>query len=449
MKSTDHKRQQSSGSPPFHVAQQPRLSRRHFLRGVGAASLALPLLDAMGPTVGQSALGASATDKAPHRFVAMCATLGFHTPFLFPAEEGSDYKLTAYMQKLADHRDRITLLSGLSHPEQQGNNGHASELTWLTAAKRPGLAGFRNTISLDQLIAQKIGIQTRYPFLALSTSGRSMAWTANGVNIPGMSSPAKLFKALFMEGTAAELEAELTNLKRGRSILDTVAGRAAELQNKVGVRDRRKVDEYLAAVRDLEQRLQQAEGWVKRPKPKVDVEQPQDIADKNDAIAKQRLLYDMIVLALQTDSTRTITYQLSGMNAVPVVPGVSNDWHGLSHHGKDPAKIRELKIIEEAEFGAFHEFLTNLRAVDEQGTSLLDQTTVLFGSNLGNASAHNWRNLPIIVAGGGYQHGSHTAHDAANNTPLSNLFVTFAQRMGLEIDRFGSSTAAGVRGLDS
>lgn len=432
----------------MRIPKEP-LHRRHFLRGSGAVALALPFLEVMGPSLGQRALGRTPTDEgSPDRFVAMCATLGFHTPFLFPESEGRDYSLTPYLSKLAAHRDRMTVFSGLSHPEQQGNNGHASELTWLTSAQRPGLAGFRNTISLDQMIAEQIGIQTRYPYLALSTSGRSMSWTSSGVEIPGVSSPAKLFKALFIDGTEKEIAAEVDSLKRGRSILDTIGGRAKELEHSLGYRDQEKLDEYLSSVRDLEQRLQQSEGWVRQPKPSVDAEPPQDVANKNDAIAKQRLLYDMIALALQTDSTRTITYQLSGMNAVPVVDGVNSDWHGLSHHGKDPAKIEELKRIEEAEFVVFAEFLDKLSGIEENGKSLLDHTTVLFGSNLGNASAHDWHNLPTIIAGGGYRHGAYVAHDQQKNTPLANLFVSIAQKMGLEIDRFGSSTAAGIRGLE-
>ncbi|MCG8651766.1 MAG: DUF1552 domain-containing protein [Pirellulales bacterium] len=430
------------------VTRKP-IPRRHFLRGASAAAIGLPLLEAMGPSLGQQVLAAPPVKTPPKRFVAMCATLGFHAPFLFPNQEGSDYELTPYLAKLAEHRDQFTVFSGLSHPEQQGNNGHASELTWLTSAQRPGLAGFRNTISVDQLIAQQIGPQTRFPYLALSTSGRSLSWTANGVPIPGMTSPAKLFKELFMEGTAEEIAAELGQLKRGRSILDTVGQRARKLEKELGGRDRHKLDEYLTAVRELESRLQQSEGWVRRPKPTVDVDQPQDVANRNDAIAKQRLLYDLIVLALQTDSTRTVTYQLSGMNAVPVIPGVSSDWHGLSHHGKDPQKIDELKIIEEAEFVVFGEFLAKLSSVEENGSSLLDHTAILFGSNLGNASAHDWRNLPIILAGGGYRHGSYVAHHATQNTPLANLLVAMAQRMGVEADHFGSSTAVGIRGLSS
>ena len=188
--------------------------------------LSLPFLDAMVPAFARAAT----TDEAPKRFVAMCATLGFHTPFLFPEKMGRDFELTPYLAKLKDHRDNLTVLSGLSHPSQQGNNGHASEMTWLTSAQRPGLAGFKNSISLDQIIADKVGIETRYPFLALGTSGRSMSWTSTGVEIPAESSPAKLFKALFVDGTEAQIAQEMRDLKRGRSILDTVLGEAKKLE---------------------------------------------------------------------------------------------------------------------------------------------------------------------------------------------------------------------------
>lgn len=425
------------------------LPRRTLLRGAVAASIGLPLLEAMGPSLARRALGETVGDAMPKRFVAMCAGLGFHGPFLFPKSETEDLVSTPYLSKLADHRDHFTLFSGLSHPEQQGNNGHASGMTWLTAATRPGLAGFRNTISLDQQIAEAIGMETRFPFLALETSGQSLSWTANGVGIPAMSSPAKLYKELFIDGTPQQIDAEVAGLRRGRSILDTVGGRARTLEKKLGSRDREKLDEYLGSVRALENRLQQSEGWVRRPKPRVDASEPKDIQDKNDAIKRQRLMYDMIVLAFQTDSTRTITYSLGGLNSVPHVEGVQSDWHGLSHHGKDPAKIDELKLIEEAEFEVFAEFLSKLRGVSEDGQTLLDGTAVLFGSNLGNASAHDWHNLPIIVAGGGYRHGKYVAHDPQNNTPLANLFVEMANRMGVETNRFGTSTAESVRGLET
>lgn len=419
------------------------MERRRFLKGLGT-SLALPFLDAMVP-----AFARTASSPPPERFVAICAALGFHAPFLFPEKPGRDYEMTPYLSLLKDHREDFTLFSGLSHPNQQGNNGHASEMTWLTAAERPGLAGFKNTISLDQLIAEKVGLQTRLPYLALTSGNNSMSWSSNGVSIPAERSPSKLFKALFIEGTEKEVAAELEDLKKGRSILDTILRPAKKLKNELGHRDQDKLDEYLTSVRDLESRLQQSEGWVTKPKPKTTAEIPKDIEDKNDTIGKQALMYDMIALAIQSDSTRTFTFQLSALGSAPSnLPGVKSDWHGLSHHGKDDKKINELKLVEEAEFKAFNRFLTRLKSIKEQDQNLLDHTSIVFGSNLGNASSHSWRNLPIILAGGGYKHGSYVAHDEKNNTPLSNLYVPLAQRMGLEIERFGTSSKPHLNGLE-
>ncbi len=427
-----------------------KLYRRYLLRSAGAAAISLPLLEAMVPISGKRTLGSGFDSQLPKRLVVMNAGLGFHGPHLFPESPGRLTASTPYLAKISDHLDKLTLISGLSHPEQQGNNGHASELTILTGAQRPGLAGFRNTISLDQLIAQSIGVQTRFPSLVLSTRGdTSLSWTAGGVAIPAMSSPESLFKALFIDGSPTEIELEMSSIRRGRSILDTVAGQAKAYEQHLGQRDRQKLAEYVTSVRELELRLQQSEGWVKRPKPKVNAQQPTDIRDQSQAIERQKMMYELIALALQTDSTRTITLSLGGLNSVPNVPGVKSDWHGLSHHGKDVAKIEELKLIEEAEFAAFNEFLSKLRAVEESDRSLLDSTCVLFGSNLGNASAHDWHNLPIIVAGGGFQHGNYVAHDSRNNTPLANLFLSFAHLMGVELENFGSSTAVGVRGLEA
>ena len=423
--------------------QFSRLERRHFLQGAGAV-VSLPLLESLAPASAARADHAG----APPRTVTICGGLGFHAPFLFPEKEGRDFQLTPYLELLKDHRNDFTLFSGLSHPQQNGNNGHASSLTWLTSAPRPGLAGFRNTISLDQHIAEHLGGVTRLPYLCLANDGSSLSWTANGINIPAESSPSRLFKKLFVDGTPQEVAAQVRELKRGRSILDTVLGEAKQLRGSLGAQDKEKLGEYFSAIRDLEVRMGQSEVWAKKAKAKVGYPLPQDVADRKNIVAKQRLMYDMMVLALQTDSTRVITLSLGGMNAVPSnIPGVKTDWHNLSHHGKDESKINELRIIEEAEFKEFDRFLRQLKAVDEGGRSLLDNTAVLFGSNLGNASAHDWHNLPIILAGGGFRHGAYVAHDATNNTPLANLFVALAQRMGVENRSFGSSTAESVRGL--
>ncbi|OYP38133.1 DUF1552 domain-containing protein [Rhodopirellula sp. MGV] len=418
------------------------LSRRHVLRGAGVG-LALPMLTAMRP-----ALGAK-DDEVPKRMVAICAGLGFHSEHLFPENEGKLDGSTPYLQKLREHQSDMTLLSGLSHPNQNGNNGHASEMTWLTSAQRPGLAGFKNTISLDQLIASSLGGVTRLPYLCLSSGHGSLSWTSSGVNIPDERSPAKVFQKLFVNGTPKEIESQLVDLQRGRSILDTIRQDAKRLERTLGPRDRQKLDEYYASIRDLENRFGESRQWATRPKPVVDYETPKDVVDKQDIIAKQQLMYDMMRLAIETDSTRVITFSIGGMNSVPSnIAGVKTDWHNLSHHGKDEQKIAELRLIEEAEFEAFSNFLALLKSTQESGQRLLDGTTVLFGSNLGNASSHDWHNLPILLAGGGFRHGHYTAHDSADNTPLANLFVSLAQWMGVEIDTFGSSTAAGVRGFE-
>jgi hypothetical protein len=416
----------------MNFATKRHLDRRTFLRGTGTA-LALPFLDAMLPAFATRAQAAVA--QPPPRFLAMCATLGFHTPFLFPKETGADYTLTPYLEPLQNLRSNFSVISGLKHEEQNGANGHTSEMTWLTSAKHPGLAGFKNTISIDQLIADHIGSQTRFPSLILGTGSESMSWSSSGVPLPAESSPSRAFQQLFVDGTPSEIEAQIKSLTRGRSILDTVLGQAKKLHSNLGQRDQEKLDEYLSAVRDLEGRLVQNEAWVQRPKPKVDAKPPTDIQARTDAIGKMNLMQDLIVLALQTDSTRTITLRLNGMNAVPEIEGVKNDWHNLSHHGQDEAKIEELKVIELAEFTAFAGFLTKLQA-----HSLLDSTSVLFGSNLGNASAHQTANLPLILAGGGYKHGRHIAINKDQHV-FSNLFVSLAQRMGVETDQFGFSTS--------
>ena len=425
-----------------YIATKTSLNRRAFLKGSGA-TVALPFLSAMMPAFAKA-------DAAPKRFVAMNAGLGFHAPNFIPTEAGANYKAPVYLQKLEKHRKDFTVFSGLSHPNSNGANGHTSELTWLTSAPRPGLAGFKNTISLDQLMAKHIGAATRFPSMTIGARGASLSWTANGVQIPVQMHPTKIFRQLFVNGTEAEVAEEIKNLERGRSILDTVLDDAKVLSITLGARDREKLDEYFTSVRELEIRLQQNKQWANRPKPKVNYKEPQDVADRNDILAKQRLMNDLTLLALQTDSTRVIAYSLGGMNAVPSnIPGVRTDWHMLSHHGRDEQKIEELTRIEAAEFEVFSDFLTKLKNVKEAGGHLLDHTAILFGSNLGNASSHSWRNLPILLAGGGYKHGAHAAHDPDNNTPFANLFVPLAQRMGLEIDQFGSSTASSIRGLES
>lgn len=418
-----------------------------MLRAAGVA-VALPWLDAMLPALASRAQAAEAA--APKRFLAMNYGLGFHGPNFFPQETGADYTPSPYLKLLEDHRRDFTVISGLSHVEQNGANGHTSELTILTAAKHPGLPGFKNSVSLDQYLVEKLIPDTRFPNLALSVnSNDSISWTSNGVNLPAENSPARLFQAMFVTGTTKEIDAQVNELQRGRSVLDTVQDRAKKLHAELGTRDREKFDQYLTSVRELERRLQASEAWARKPKPKIDAQSPKDIPDRNEIVARSRMMFEMIALALQTDSTRIITVKGTASNEVPKIAGVDTGWHDLSHHCQDEKKIDELRLIEAAEFEAIGHLLTKLREAKDHSGSLLNTTQVLITSNLGNASSHSWRDLPVLLAGGGYKHGQHLVAGGTGlqNARFCNLFVQIAQRMGVETERFGSNDKTSLAGL--
>jgi Protein of unknown function (DUF1552) len=418
------------------------MHRRKFLQGTGVA-LALPLLDSVLPRVRAATAVTSRTNM-----VCICTSLGLHAPFLFPTETGADYTLTPYLEVLKDVRRDFTLFSGLSHPDQTGANGHTSEMTWLTSARFPGLGGFKNTVSLDQLAAETIGLETRFPSLVLGTGTPSLSYTRGGVMVPAESRPSRVFAKLFLDGTPAEVKQQVQRLREGQSIMDTVQDEVHSFTRRVGTADREKLDEYFSSVRELEQRLVKSQAWAQRPKPKLDQKPPRDISDGTDLIGRMQLLFDLVPLALHTDSTRLVTILVQGGNSIPPVPGVTIDHHNLSHHGRDPAKIEQLRRIEEAEMRVVRDLLGKLKIKNERGTPLLDNTMVLFGSNLGNANSHDTRNLPILVAGGRFKHGRHLAFDATKNNRLCNLFVTMLQRLGVETDTFGSSTGT-LTGFDA
>jgi hypothetical protein len=257
-----------------------------------------------------------------------------------------------------------------------------------------------------------------------------------------------VFARLFIEGRPEEVQAQSRRLRDGQSILDTVRAEAKTLQAGLGGNDRDKLDEYFTSIRELEQRLSRSEEWSKKPKPKVDAKPPQDIANPTDLVGKTRLMLDLMHLALQTDSTRLITLLLLGTSGVPPIAGVSLGHHDLSHHGQDPNKIQQLRRVELEKMKAIHDFLKKLKDTKEEGISLLNRTTVFFSSNLGNASSHSAKNLPVLFAGGGFKHGQYLAFNPNNPPPLCNLYVTMLQWLGIEADKFGSSTGTLV-GLDT
>ena len=410
-----------------------RLNRRTLLQASGV-SLALPLLESMRPLQG------AATDAPPKRMVFVCTTLGLHPPLLWPQTPGADYESTPYLELLKDHRQDFTLFSSLSHEDQTGRQPHDSEMTWLTSARKPGMGGFRNTISVDQLAATRLGYVTRYPSLSLGTAkAQSQSYTSGGVMIPAQTSPSRLFAQLFLQGKPAEVQTQKRKLDDGRSILDELGEQTKVVRRQVSGADNQLLTDFLDSVRAAEATITEVQGWLDKPKPQVAAEPPADIPDLRDLIGRAQLLMDLVPLIVQTDSTRVVSVMIQDHFVVPQVAGVTGNHHNLSHHGQDRSKIAQLEKIETEILGCFGSLLGQMKEKPEQGGTLLDNTSILFGSNLGNANAHHARNLPVFLAGGGFQHGRYVAQKEGRDAPLCNLFVTMLNQAGLPTESFGQS----------
>ena len=410
------------------------LTRRSFLRASGAM-MALPFLEALGEA-----------PSAPRRILSICTNLGVLERHFFPEQAGRDYSLTPYLEALKDHRDQFTVFSGTSHPDVTG--GHSAEVSYLSAAPQPGTASFRNSISLDQFAAERIGHLTRVsalPLVVSKSGNQSLSFTSSGVMLPAERSPAQVFKALFVAGNAQEVERQVANLRIGRSILDAVADRATSLQKKLGPADRDRLEQYFTSVREVEKRLLISEEWERKPRPRIDVPPPKD---GEYLLEKLGSMYDLAHLAFATDSTRLITLMIQLQFFSENIPGVNSETHNLPHHAGREDKLGELKNLELAEFRELNNLLSKLRASKEGGGTLLDHTQVLYGSNLSNGNNHDNKNLPILLAGGGWNHGQHLAFDKKNNYPLANLFVSMLQRQGIKTDKFASSTGT-MKGLET
>lgn len=414
-----------------------KLDRRTVLRGLGV-SLGLPWLSAMqrGWALSPHSLK---SEQQPIRVVAMSLGLGLLSENWVPQGTGLDYQPSLYLKGLQDLRPSLTIVSGSSHPGVTG--GHRAEASILTASPMGSGGRSRNTISLDQFLAKHLGDATRFPSLVLSAGGsNSPSYTENGSMIPAEESPSRLFSKLFVDDSEVAQERQAKRIQQGRSIMDLVAEDAKSLERELGIADRDRLDAYFTSVRELEKRMSESEKWARLPKPQVDERKPQDVADPNDLIARQKTMQDVIRLALKTDSTRFITFHTGGSGGVVPVQGVDEGYHTLSHHGMDEEKLAQLALVETAMVNQWGEFLRDLAATEDGDSSLLGNTMVLLTSNLGNASNHSNRNMPVLFAGGPVRHAGHLAFDQENNYPLPNLFLTMIQKTGLEVDQFATST---------
>lgn len=344
------------------------------------------------------------------------------------------------------------MLSGVSHPGVDG--AHSSDVSFLTAAPHPGGGGFRNTISLDQYIAGEIGHHTRFPSLTLGVNAaqgrRSLSWTPSGVLIPCEDSASNVYKQLFLQGSEKEIERQIKNLKLGESIMDTVAEQSRALNRQLGANDRERMEQYTTAVRETERRMEKAREWERLPKPIPSADSPIDPGGPAAYMEKTRLMYDMARLAFESDSTRSIALLLDSNNSPTIDVSeiqISDGYHNLSHHGKDEKKLAQLEAIDRHHMRLIGQMISAFKESKEEDANLLDNSLILYGSNLGDANKHTTSNMPMLVAGGRLKHGQHLAFDRDQNYPLPNLFVSMLQSMGLETDEFATSTGT-LKGLD-
>jgi hypothetical protein len=420
-----------------HIARKP-LARRTFLRGAGVA-LGLPLLECMTPAF-------AATAAPPMRMLLISNNLGVLPKYFFPQGAGRDYTLSPYLTELAECREEFTVFSGLSHPGVSG--GHSTDNCFLTAARGAFKSGFRNSISFDQFVSEKLGQVTRFGALNLGVNidkgNRSLSWTRDGVLLPAEDSAPKLYERMFVQGDQEAVERQLRKLESRGSILDTLMDETKRFSGNLASEDKARLEQYMTSVREVEERLQTARAWETRPKPAAPQPAPNDIQDKKLFFEKFDLMLATAQLALESDSTRIVTLMTDAF-VTPVFKlneqqTSTESYHGLSHHGQAEGKVKQLQEVDRQQMKLLKKLYGSLAGKKEQGARLLDRTMVLYGSNMGDSNVHDNTNLPILLAGGGFRHGQHMVFKRDNNTPLCNLFVTMMQRMGVEGEAFASST---------
>ncbi len=395
--------------------------------------MATPLLESHG-----QADSLDSASSPAQRFVCVGTYLGFYQKAFYPRQAGFHYETSELLKPIERFRDQCTVFSGLDH---RAGNGHKNWSTFLTG-KHLG------EVSLDQIVAEKIGQAARFDSIQISAGkvSRPMNFMRSGVALPMIERPSVLYKKLFASPEDQERMDYL--LDSGQSALDKVLGEAKRLQSSVSTRDREKLDEYFSAVREVERRVQKQRDGRDTPVPTVDYRLPDfDPIAPTLMLECEDIMYDLMALALQTDSTRVITMNVGGLGQVFTLDGrtLRAGYHALSHHGKDPDKIRDLIRVELEHMKCLARFLEQLKhKTDDQNQPLLDSTIVLLGSGMGDASRHSNRDLPTLVAGGGLKHGQHIAIDPQSDTSstplLGDLYLTLMQQLGLEVDAFSNAS---------
>jgi len=371
----------------------------------------------------------------------------------FPTGSGKDFQFTNVLASLEPLRDSVSVIGGISHPNGWSMGGHDTGDIFLTGAKLDN-SSFVNTISLDQLVAEQIGGDTRYGSLTLSSDGgvgeptrtMTLAFSRQGRPIPALSSPRRIYERLFGQEQGASAEKRRRRLDNAVSILDRVLQHSKFLNRQLGKRDQQKLDEYMSSLRSVEQRVDRAQSWLNIPKPKID-EKSLDVEATPDGPKEYiKAIYDLMSLAFQTDSTRVATYmvgQVAGAttiaNAFPACLGLPGNWHGLAHGAAKKGGAENLGRFDQFLAQNHARFLQSLADAQEGDGCVLDRTLVLYGSS--NSRTHVNHNYPLLLAGGrglGNRHGQYLRYDE-KQMRLSNLFLTMLHRLGIRSERFADS----------
>jgi hypothetical protein len=442
------------------------ISRRTVLKGLGTA-VALPLLEAMLPRLAVAGL-APAKKELPLRLAVVYVPNGVNMAEWRPAAEGALKTLPSILEPLAPVKDQLLVLSGLTcdkaraHGDGPGDHARAMS-AFLTGSQPRKTAGadIRAGMSFDQFLAQGIGEATRFPSLELGCEGgrgvgncdsgyscaysSTVSWRTESTPIPKEINPAFVFDRLFGSGKSDDSTAARSKRREYRqSVLDLVRDDARHLEGALGAADNRKLDEYLTAVRELEVRIAKARQTADQPRVKPDYPHPPAGVPK-DYAEHVRLMGDLLALAFQTDSTRvaTLVYANEGSTRPYPFLGVPEGHHDLSHHQRDPKKLEKIRQINRFHMASFAEMLTKLKGIKEGDGTLLDRSLIVYGSGNSDGNKHNHDDLPILLAGGGggtVQGGRHIVYPRDRDTPLCNLFLSLAERFGIESRRFGDST---------
>ena len=413
---------------------QAIMNRRNFLQTLSGTALSFPWFSNL-------ALHGAEASKAPRRLVCIGLDFGVRPESFFPATHGPELELTPLLKPLERWRKKMTVFSQLEHPGVQG--GHYGVHAFLSGVRREQATGFKDgCVTLDQMAEEHLGGLTRFPSLCLGVgSGDAISWTRSGIAVPKLEDPGAAFDMLFKPQRKSAAAARRAELSENDSVLSLIAQDAKRVAPHLDQWDREKMDEFMGAMRDFERANASNMAWLDKPLPVTDGQKPEWKSEG--CMDRVRANFDVAALALQADATRIITLNIGGALPVTNIPGINRGYHDLSHSGQDPDKLRQLHIIESALMAELDHFLERLSATkDIGGSSLLDNTTVVFGSGMGNASAHANTNLPVVLAGGGLKHGHHLffPKNGRQQTPLCNLFVTLLQQMGIERDKFGSSS---------